>query len=511
MKKYLSIILLVTSIVIVQSCREDFTTIPSTITDLRFSKDTVFLDTVFTNIGSATYNLKVYNKSDEDIHIPSIYLEDNNSGYRLNVDGRPGKSFSDVTILANDSIFVFIETTQDAQNNGDLLYVDRIIFDNGARQDDVDLVTLVKDAHFLYPAKDANGVIETIVFGVNGDGEEIRAEGFYLSGSETWTADKPYVIYGYCAVPENATLTIDPGAEIHFHDNSGLVIEEDATLKVNGELDNKVSFKGDKLGHEYENIPGQWSTIWLRAGSVDNEIHHSVIKNAITGILCDSIGSPTDPTLRISNTELYNFSNHGILGRETNIEGENVVLNNAGFAALACTVGGTYNFRHCTIANYWQGDRRDYPSLLINNFYSYQQDGSEIIETRPLHAANFNNCIIDGNNNIELIVDKLDLSGDIFNFRIKNSLIKFNDVSGQFDGIPEYDFDDPSLYPNKFLNGVVDFKNTDLNEMIIGDNSDANGWGDTFEASLAPFDILNMDRTSSPDAGAYQHITFPEE
>ena len=28
---------------------------------LEFSKDTVYLDTVFTNIGSSTYNLKVYN------------------------------------------------------------------------------------------------------------------------------------------------------------------------------------------------------------------------------------------------------------------------------------------------------------------------------------------------------------------------------------------------------------------------------------------------------------------
>ena len=31
-------------------------------TPLLFSKDTVYLDTVFTNIGSSTYNLKVYNR-----------------------------------------------------------------------------------------------------------------------------------------------------------------------------------------------------------------------------------------------------------------------------------------------------------------------------------------------------------------------------------------------------------------------------------------------------------------
>jgi hypothetical protein len=34
---------------------------------LIFSKDTIYLDTVFNNIGSSTYTLKVYNKSNKDI------------------------------------------------------------------------------------------------------------------------------------------------------------------------------------------------------------------------------------------------------------------------------------------------------------------------------------------------------------------------------------------------------------------------------------------------------------
>ena len=48
------------------SCRQDFEFTPSTGT-LSFSKDTVYLDTVFSNIGSSTYTLKVYNNSDNDI------------------------------------------------------------------------------------------------------------------------------------------------------------------------------------------------------------------------------------------------------------------------------------------------------------------------------------------------------------------------------------------------------------------------------------------------------------
>jgi hypothetical protein len=47
--------------------------------------------------------------------------------------------------------------------------------------------------------------------------------------------------------------------------------------------------------------------------------------------------------------------------------------------------------------------------------------------------------------------------------------------------------------------------------MIIGDESAANGQGLAAFASQVPFDILNVNRTSSTDIGAYQHVTFEEE
>ena len=88
--KYVYGLVLFCSIVLWSSCRNDFETVPST-GNLEFSRDTVFLDTVFTNIGSSTYNLKVYNTSDEDILIPSIKLsKGQESNYRMNVDGLIG-------------------------------------------------------------------------------------------------------------------------------------------------------------------------------------------------------------------------------------------------------------------------------------------------------------------------------------------------------------------------------------------------------------------------------------
>ena len=498
---FLTVIIL--TAISISSCRKDFSTIPN-FGQLEFSRDTVFLDTVFTNIGSATYNLRVYNRSNDDITIPSIALErGNGSNYRLNVDGIPGKSFENIDILAKDSIFVFVETTIDFNSVPDPLYTDRILFDTGVNQQDVDLVTLVQDATFIFPGRDP---ITMKIDSLTLDGEPTTIQGRFLEDSElNFTNTRPYVIYGYAAVPANKTLTIDAGATIHFHDNSGLIIDRDATLKVNGTLNEKVVFEGDRLENAFSTIPGQWGTIWMRAGSTENEINHAQIKNGIIGILVDSIASTSTPTLTLKNTEIFNHSNFGILGRETSIVGENVVVGNAGEASFAGVIGGSYDFTHSTFANYWF--RHTLPAVLINNFFTFTNgSGQEITETRDLTQANFTNCIIEGNNNIEFIPDRVD--GSLFNFKLTNTLFRFEDLDNTFNGVPEVDFTDTNLYDSVIINGFAHFRNTSENDFIIGQDSDAIGQGNVNSALLVPMDILGVLRTTAPDLGAYQHIDF---
>ena len=499
--RYFGIFLVSLLIISISSCRKDFDTVPS-FGNLEFSKDTVFLDTIFTNIGSATYNLKVYNRSNKSITIPEIKLENGTtSNYRLNVDGIPGKHFFNVDILAKDSIFVFVETTVNANNITNPLYTDKILFDNGNNEQDVDLVTLVQDANFIFPGRDP---ISMKIDSLTLDGSPTTIKGRFLTDTElTFTNSKPTVVYGYAAVPSNKTLTIEAGAKVHFHNNSGLIIDDKATLKVNGTLSEKVVFEGDRLENSFSTIPGQWGTIWMRAGSKDNEIKHALIKNGIIGILVDSIGNTSTPTLKLQNSEIYNHSNFGILGREANIDAYNAVIGSAGQASLAATVGGTYNFTHTTFANYWNSGIRQLPTVLVNNFFTYTNNGQQIIETRDLKAANFTNCIIDGNNNIEFILDKVE--GSLFNFSVKNCLIQFNDSNNSFNGNNEMDFVNNPNYSNIILNGTSDFRNTQRNDFIIGQNSDAIN-----KAISTPFsfDILGVDRTTNPDIGAYQHIIF---
>ena len=507
------------------SCRNDFEFSPST-GSLEFARDTVFLDTVFNNIGSSTYNLKVYNRSNDDIVIPTIQLERGvGSFYRLNVDGgtgnegtaEEGKIFENVELLANDSLFIFIETNIDISTQGtmdnEFLYTDKILFDAGNNQQDVDLVTLVKDAVFIYPDFQGNSTtFENLNFDVDGDGiiDETVLPGRFLTNDElTFTNEKPYVIYGFAATPEGSTLNIEAGARVHFHADSGLLITNNSTLNITGTastdqelLENEVVLEGDRLEPLFSDVPGQWGTIYLFNGSLNNTINYTTIKNATIGILVEgNDNAPTDK-LTITNSQIYNTSSFGILGRATSITGENVVFNNSGQSSFAGTAGGKYNFTHCTIANYWNNSFRQFPALLLNDF---AQVDETTIATNPLTEANFNNCIVYGNDNPEFILDQ---QGDIFNFKFTNCLLRFD--NDNLEGTTNYIFGDMAFYENNIFNVDPDFKAPFENLMQIGEDSGANGIGASSFALQVPFDLLNTSRTASPDAGAYESVVFED-
>ena len=244
-------------------------------------------------------------------------------------------------------------------------------------------------------------------------------------------------------------------------------------------------------------------TIWLFIGSVDNDINYATIKNASVGILCEGNQDAIDDKLTITNSQIYNSSNFGILGRATSISGENVIINNSGQSSFAGTLGGKYNFTHCTLANYWDTSFRQFPSVLLNN-YVLGENGTPM--SNELEQANFNNCIIYGNDNTELLLDED--NGSAFNYMFTNNLIRYQSNTNPID------FTDSMHFANIILNEDPDFKDGFQNMLMIGDDSAANNLGNSlydFYANQVPFDILNTSRTASPDLGAYQHITFEDD
>lgn len=503
--RHLYTVLFLAIMVALGSCRADFDTVIST-GDLSFSKDTVYLDTVFSSIGSSTYRLKVYNRSKNDITIPTIQLGKGlNSKYRMTIDGsrgNKGKLFTNVELLAKDSLYIFIETTTKSTdvNPTDMLYTDKIEFDSGENLQTVELVTLIQDAVFLYPKRFADGTTETLPIG------QEKIYGFYLdendltNGNELhFTKNKPYVIYGYAAVPAGKTALFDPGSRVYFHANSGLIVSNTASLQINGtasttsKQENEVVFEGDRLEPLYDDVPGQWGTIWLTNGSTNNTINHLTIKNATIGLLIQN----NDGTIvSIKNSQIYNSANYGILAQTAYINGENMVINAAGQATLACTYGGKYQFTHTTFNNNWNSSNQ--VAIAINNFSI-----GAIPETKNLEKATFNNCIVYGNNSNELAISKKD-SG-IFNYQFNNCLIKQEGSNTN----ALYQFTtDATHYSNIILNQNPKFFNINLNKLNIDAASSAFAKGNS--SYLIPLDIIGNTRTSPPDLGAYQNKSFPK-
>ena len=144
MKYILPILLLI----LTYSCKKENLQTEETAT-LQFSNDTIIFDTIFSSIGSVTKQLMVYNNNNFDISTNVRLTGDTEGNFRMNVDGESGNNIQNVKILANDSMFVFVEVTIDPTNtNTPYLVSDSIIFTTGSKIQDVDLIAYGQDAYF---------------------------------------------------------------------------------------------------------------------------------------------------------------------------------------------------------------------------------------------------------------------------------------------------------------------------------------------------------------------------
>ena len=407
------VIFMIVSVIIVaslQGCTKiHYTTDPNA--TLNFSDDTLMFDSVFTTIGSISLYLSVINPYDQAILIDEIELEGGGlSSYRINIDGQGLDSSGaeitrqeDITILPNDSIFIFVEVTIDPTNTSSaFIDSDRLRFKVNSNEQFVDLISYGRNAVFHYQPGNW--------FDYNNPPENV------LECDEVWTSDLPHVIYGPIRVEPGCSLTIEAGAEVYVHSGSGLWIQG-GSININGTLNNKVVFQGDRLGSSYDDYPGQWGLefplefqyqgeniyytvsrggIWLDRSS-NSSINHAVIKNANVGIWVDSLGQGAEYALKLTNSKIYNMSSVGLLSQGGYIRGVNNLFADCGEACGAFTLGGEIIMHLSTFANYWvDGSVRQGSSVYINDWY---ESSGDVIQHRPFEeGTEFRNCIIWGNN-----------------------------------------------------------------------------------------------------------------
>ncbi len=478
MRKFIFFILTVFITAMWAACHKD-PIITDTSAKLNFSQDSVLFDTVFTRLGSTTKQFKIYNRNNKRLIISNIRLgQGANSMFRLNVNGLPGKTFKDVEVPGNDSLFVFVEVTVDPTNvNNPFIIADSVVFETNGNIQDINLIAWGQNAHYLVPN----------VFPTNG-----LPNYSVIPCDTTWADNLPHIIYGFAVVDSGCRLSITAGAKIYFYKNSGLWVFREGNLNVTGTKEAPVVFQGIRLEQDYKDIPGQWDRIWINEGSFDNVIDHAIIKNGFIGIQAETL-DPTQPlgnTLTIKNTEIKNMAGMGILSRVYNITATNTIISNCGQYAMALTGGGTHDFKHCTFANYWSTPRKT-PSVFLSNYYIR----GNVTVLNHLQAALFGNCIIYGNSANEIGTDfNEDVSS---NYLFDHSIIKIDPATPT-----------PSdHYTDVQINTDPSFK--DLMKYELNGGSPAINKGLKAYGIQVPFDFNNVLRVSAadpnPDLGAIEY------
>lgn len=465
------------------SCKKDID-ITAIKANLNFSNDTILFDTVFTTVGSITHTLIVHNDNDFDI-LTNIKIGGTDAKYfAMNADGLTGNEINNIPISAHDSIFVFVEARIDPnQQNTPLITDAELTFNTGGKMQKVSLVAYGQDAYF----HTAN------TFGTIIDGQDTMQFWYHALDCNTeWNNDKPHVIYGYVIVDPGCQLIINAGTEVYLHKNSGILVgnpfstNKGGTLKVNGTINNEVVFQGDRLDEWYKDSPGQWDRIWLMPGSSDNEINYAILKEGTIGIHADTVAGP-NPTAIIRNTIIENMSAIGILGQGATLEVENTVISNCGQYAVVCNIGGDYQFTHCTVANFWDLNGRNTPSLLLNNFY---EDINGITHIRDLKKADFINCIIDGNLSTE--IELQENNGGLFNYSFDHSLVKIDPNTNT----------NTSHFIQIIKNLSPEFENTSKRDFQLKSNSPCIDKGKNTSIGQD----INGNFRNTPDMGAYEFV-----
>ena len=454
------------------SCIEDgFTT--SSSDRLAFNMDTVAFDTVITLQGTATKQMVVYNHSSKQISISSIKVAGlaSKGRFHLNVDGVRGDEFQNVEIRGNDSIFIFIEAYLDEmEKNEPTLIEDRLDFET-------------------------NGVSQHVALTAWGQ-DVVRMHGDTIFSDTHLTATKHYLIYDTLFVAPNATLTIDEGATLLFHDKGAIRCK--GRMLANGTAENPITFRGDRLDRivgstSFDVMSGQWGgVIFTSLNGMGNVLKHVIMRGSSIGMHCSTDNSDTvNCALKLVNCVLTNSSSTCLVTGTCNVQLIGTEISDAA-EEVAYFAGGKVTATQCTFANYYLFK---VPSFPIINVFDVQYNNGTIGKIK----AYFDNCIIHG---LYSDINENDLNE--FDVYLRYCLLK---SSGKND---DHFINCVWKGEPKFLTVRDDY----YFDYRLGNESDAIGKGDPMLCpEEARYDRYGNDRKASGavDLGAYVWTYIPEE
>jgi hypothetical protein len=444
------------------SCKkESFTT--SRDAFLSVETDTLHFDTVFTTTGSITQRFKIFNDNSKGIHVSTIQLKGGvSSPFKINVMGIPGPVINDVDVASDDSLYVFVSVNiNPSVANLPFIVRDSVeIWSNGNKKV-VQLEAYGRNAHFL------------------------RRK--IITADETWNNDLPYVILGGVEIDPDVKLTINEGCKIYLHADAPIVVS--GTLEALGKKfdSTKVIFTGDRLDEPYKDYPASWPGIYFNPSSKNNVINYAVIKNAYRAIVVLNPSLNSNAKLTISQTIIDNAYDIGLLGINTKISGQNLLISNCD-KNMVLVNGGNYEFTHCTVASYSTDFiRHERPVLLVSNYLDNTQN--------PLDAL-FRNCIFWGEEGIVKDEIQIERKGSSSANPVKFEGVVWRVANSPVAPIGYNSTQDPQF---ESINKETDFYDFHLKKGSPAEDKGAN--------TSITLDLMGNPRpkpTTAPDIGCYE-------
>lgn len=477
MRKSIFYLLIVCSLV---GCQESIVSYDSHL-KTSFSNDTISFDTVFTTIGSATQQLKLYNPNKNALKIERIWLNDGKY-FHINVDGESNLAMcQDMIIHGGDSISIFVKVNINPQNSLSPVRIeDRLNVAINGSVSSVLLEAYGQDVHLI---RTRRGRTEAL--------------------TRRFENDKPYLIYD-TIIANN--IQIAAGARLYMHQGASIVALH--SLTAVGTKEQPISIRGDRLDNLFDSVPykyaaGAWGGIYLQQEKQKEctcKLDYVDILSGNIGLYCIGESTSQLPEVSIYNSRIHNHAAYGLVFIRTNATVVNTEISNCASYCIYLQ-SGKQEFIHSTIASFFNATniavqstgREDLAAVFIDNLSKQQ----------PETNASFKNCIITGVRKNQLVVATpftRYYPGEFIGNFLKTDTLPIPHARAN-----TYYTDSLDTIPI-FRNEYYKYKEYNYYDFQLDSLSPAIAIADSAIASEYPADRLGNNRhLGHPDAGCYQH------